>query len=67
MCLGHESSGIIAKLGPGVRESAGLKEGQRVALEPGVSCRVCATCKGGAYEVSIRSFPPFNYWLFGQD
>lgn len=52
MCLGHESSGIVAKLGPDVREATGLKEGQRVALEPGMSCRKCATCKGGAYEVS---------------
>jgi len=52
MCLGHESSGIVAKLGSGVKDSLGLKEGMRVALEPGVSCRTCGTCKSGAYEVS---------------
>jgi len=51
MCLGHESSGIVAKLGPDVKSSLGLKEGMRVALEPGVSCRTCGSCKAGAYEV----------------
>lgn len=51
MCLGHESSGVVAKLGPGVKASTGLKEGMRVALEPGVSCRTCGVCKAGAYEV----------------
>ena len=54
MCLGHESSGVVAKLGPGVKASTGLKEGMRVALEPGVSCRTCGVCKAGAYEVGAR-------------
>ena len=62
MCLGHESSGTVAKLGPGVKESTGLKEGMRVALEPGVSCRTCGVCKSGAYEVSLRSFPLLRLW-----
>lgn len=57
MCLGHESSGIIAKLGPDVKSSLGLKEGMRIALEPGVSCGKCGECKQGAYEVSRGRLP----------
>ncbi len=49
MCLGHESSGKVVKLGP---KAKGLKLGQRVALEPGMGCRTCDMCKGGLYEVS---------------
>jgi D-xylulose reductase len=56
MCLGHESSGVIVKLGPDVAKTAtgsrNLTIGQRVALEPGVVCRVCGFCKAGQYEVS---------------
>lgn len=56
MCLGHESSGVIAKLGPDVEKLAvgarKLTVGQRVALEPGVVCRTCEFCKAGQYEVS---------------
>jgi len=51
MCLGHESSGNIAKLGPAA-EARGWKVGDRVALEPGMTCRTCDLCKKGAYEVS---------------
>lgn len=44
MCLGHESSGVVVKLGPEAGRS-GVKVGQRVALEPGVSCRNCVSCE----------------------
>lgn len=30
-----------------------LKEGDRVAMEPGATCRVCDDCKRGRYEVSL--------------
>jgi len=53
MCLGHESSGVIVKLGPDVTKTRKLELGQRVALEPGVVCRVCEFCKAGQYEVSL--------------
>jgi L-iditol 2-dehydrogenase/D-xylulose reductase len=52
MCLGHESSGTIVKLGPGVPASSGLTIGQKVAVEPGFGCRTCVQCKSGLYEVS---------------
>ena len=29
-----------------------LKEGDRVAMEPGATCRVCDDCKRGRYEVT---------------
>ncbi|KMU72606.1 sorbitol dehydrogenase 2 [Coccidioides immitis RMSCC 3703] len=48
MVLGHESSGIVISVGPGVRS---LKPGDRVALEPGVPCRQCEACKGGKYNL----------------
>ena len=36
--LGHEPAGTIVGLGKGVR---GFKEGQPIALEPGISCGKC--------------------------
>lgn len=59
MCLGHESSGTVVKLGPGVAKTGSkVKVGMRVALEPGVCCRVCDYCKQGKYEVSIGDGKP---------
>lgn len=49
MCLGHESAGVVVKVGSRV---AGIRVGDRVALEPGVSCGSCSICKEGKYEVS---------------
>ena len=49
MCLGHESAGVVVKVGSRV---AGIRVGDRVALEPGVSCGSCNICKEGKYEVS---------------
>lgn len=48
---------IMADLGPSSDKiSVGsavkhLKVGQRVAMEPGATCRVCDACKSGQYEV----------------
>lgn len=75
MCLGHESSGIIARLGSNLAAAAAeaeqaeaqlgttgakavvgkavLKLGQKVTLEPGVTCRMCHDCRGGQYQVSM--------------
>ena len=46
------------KLGPKVPTSANLAVGDRVALEPGMGCRVCEMCKSGKYEVSVLSKQP---------
>lgn len=41
MIIGHESSGIVHKVGDRVTH---LKIGDRVAIEPGVPCRYCNNC-----------------------
>ncbi|CAK9804355.1 Sorbitol dehydrogenase [Anthophora plagiata] len=48
MIIGHESSGVVVKLGQNVKN---LKVGDRVAIEPGVSCRMCKFCKEGRYNL----------------
>lgn len=48
MVLGHESSGVVTKVGPNVKT---LKVGDRVAMEPGATCRKCDACKSGRYEL----------------
>uniref|UniRef100_A0A6B2EK21 Sorbitol dehydrogenase n=1 Tax=Phlebotomus kandelakii TaxID=1109342 RepID=A0A6B2EK21_9DIPT len=48
MIIGHEAAGVVAKLGKDVKN---LKVGDRVAIEPGVSCRVCQFCKEGRYNL----------------
>ncbi|MBI5966330.1 MAG: alcohol dehydrogenase catalytic domain-containing protein [Deltaproteobacteria bacterium] len=43
--LGHEFSGVIEKVGPGVQ---GLSAGERVAVAPNMGCGACAECLQGA-------------------
>ncbi|CAO3653314.1 unnamed protein product [Cunninghamella echinulata] len=61
MILGHESAGVVAKVGPGVTD---LKVGDRVALEPGVPCRTCEQCKKGRYNLCpgmvFAATPPYD-------
>ena len=61
MVLGHESSGVITKVGPAVKT---LKEGDRVAMEPGIPCRRCEPCKGGKYNLcenmTFAATPPYD-------
>jgi len=61
MVLGHETSGIIAEVGLGVTN---LKVGDRVAIEPGIPCRICDFCKSGRYnlclEMAFCATPPFD-------
>ncbi|KJA30137.1 hypothetical protein HYPSUDRAFT_32232 [Hypholoma sublateritium FD-334 SS-4] len=61
MVLGHESSGLIAKVGSNVKH---LKVGDRVAMEPGATCRVCESCKAGRYElcpdIVFAATPPYD-------
>lgn len=46
--LGHECAGTVVKVGERVTH---LKEGDRVALEPGKTCGVCEHCKSGKYNL----------------
>lgn len=61
MILGHEASGVVTKVGLGVNR---LKVGDRVAIEPGVPCRLCQFCKLGRYnlcpDVNFLATPPVN-------
>lgn len=61
MVLGHESAGVVAKIGDGVKN---LKVGDEVAMEPGIPCRFCDRCKEGRYnlcpEMAFAATPPIN-------
>ncbi|PYH88134.1 GroES-like protein, partial [Aspergillus ellipticus CBS 707.79] len=51
LTLGHESSGTIHATGPAVHT---LSPGDPVALEPGIPCRRCPSCKAGTYNLCPR-------------
>lgn len=59
MICGHEASGVVAKCGSAVKH---LKPGDRVAIEPGIPCRMCEFCKSGRYnlcrDVVFNATPP---------
>lgn len=59
--LGHEAAGTIVDTGSKVTN---LKIGDRVALEPGVTCGKCEFCKTGRYnlcpEVKFFATPPYH-------
>jgi L-iditol 2-dehydrogenase len=46
--MGHEAAGEVVEV---LDESCGLKPGDRVAIEPGYTCRRCEFCKSGQYNV----------------
>lgn len=59
--LGHECAGEVVETGEGVTK---LKVGDKVALEPGITCGKCEWCKSGKYnlcpDVKFLSAPPYN-------
>ncbi|ESP05658.1 hypothetical protein LOTGIDRAFT_208637 [Lottia gigantea] len=61
MILGHEAAGVVCKLGEGVTT---LKVGDRVAIEPGVPCKMCKYCKKGRYnlcpDMKFCATPPYD-------
>ncbi|KAI0397439.1 GroES-like protein [Xylariaceae sp. FL0594] len=66
MVLGHESAGTVVSVGSAVKT---LKEGDRVALEPGYPCRRCGPCLSGHYnlcpEMRFAATPPYHGTLTG--
>ncbi|KAF2006716.1 hypothetical protein P154DRAFT_542066 [Amniculicola lignicola CBS 123094] len=66
MVLGHESAGIVAQVGDKVST---VKVGDRVAIEPGVPCRMCPRCKEGNYnlcfDMRFAATPPYDGTLAG--
>ncbi|CAH2049048.1 unnamed protein product, partial [Iphiclides podalirius] len=61
MIMGHEASGVVAKIGSKVTN---LSVGDRVAIEPGVPCRYCEFCKTGRYhlcpDIKFCATPPIH-------
>ncbi|MGI6199862.1 MAG: NAD(P)-dependent alcohol dehydrogenase [Christensenellales bacterium] len=59
--LGHECAGEIVAVGEGVDPA---RVGERVALEPGVTCGKCVYCKTGRYnlcpQVKFFATPPYD-------
>jgi len=48
--LGHECSGVVAELGPGVE---GWKPGDAVAVEPFFTCKKCPACLRSKYNLCV--------------
>ncbi|KAJ0042711.1 hypothetical protein Pint_17365 [Pistacia integerrima] len=67
MVIGHECAGIIEEVGSEVKT---LVPGDRVALEPGISCWRCNLCKEGRYnlcpEMKFFATPPVHGSLANQ-
>ncbi|MEW6420713.1 MAG: NAD(P)-dependent alcohol dehydrogenase [Deinococcota bacterium] len=61
LILGHEVMGVVDAVGEGVTR---VQPGDRVALEPGVPCRRCASCKRGGYnlcpDMTFMATPPVH-------
>lgn len=59
--LGHECAGTVIEIGEQV---SSLKIGDRVALEPGITCGQCEFCKTGRYnlcpDVEFLATPPYH-------
>ena len=59
--MGHESAGIVEECGEDVKN---LSVGDRVALEPGVGCNTCETCRSGRYNLcdsmQFAATPPYD-------
>ncbi|KAK3087107.1 hypothetical protein FSP39_001804 [Pinctada imbricata] len=53
MLLGHEVSGVVSEVGKGVTH---LKVGDRVAVDPHVTCRMCEFCKSGRYNMCPKVY-----------
>src|SRR4051812_2304854 len=47
MVMGHEFSGVVAELGPGVSGVSSITPGQRVAVNPLLYCGECDQCRAG--------------------
>lgn len=48
LILGHEPGGVVVEAGEAVKD---FSPGDRVAIEPGVPCQKCDTCKEGTYNL----------------
>ena len=51
---GHESLGVIERIGAGAAARWGVAEGDRIAVEVFLSCRECDACRAGATQRCAR-------------
>lgn len=62
---GHEPVGVIADIGAEAAAAWGVKQGDRIALEPHLSCGLCRSCLTGHYNLckTIRptGLPAYGY------
>lgn len=63
---GHEAVGVIAEMGANAAQSWGVKVGDRVALEPHLTCGKCPRCLQGNYHLCrsllpIKQPPSYGY------
>lgn len=67
MVIGHECAGLVEEVGAEVKH---LLPGDRVAIEPGISCWRCNLCKDGRYnlcpEMKFFATPPVHGSLANQ-
>ena len=61
---GHEPIGIIEEIGADASRTWGVKAGDRVALEPHLSCGVCHFCLTSRYHL-CKSLLPINPPAYG--
>jgi len=50
MVMGHEATGVVAQVGAGVTH---FKPGERVVLNPILSCDVCRNCRAGRPNICL--------------
>ncbi len=59
--MGHEAAGEVVEV---LDETCGLRPGDRVAIEPGYTCRRCEFCRSGRYnmcpDVVFLAAPPVH-------
>lgn len=67
LTLGHEPGGVVISVGRNVTDFA---PGDRVAVEPGVPCGTCETCKKGFYnlcpDMSFMAIPKEREGVFSE-
>ena len=54
---GHEPVGRIVEIGSAAARAWAVKAGDRVAVEPHISCGRCRTCTGGSYHLCKSLLP----------
>jgi alcohol dehydrogenase len=61
---GHETVGVIEKIGPEAERLWGVREGDRVAIDNRLACRNCARCAAGDFAFCLTfGGPESSYGL----